>query len=119
MDKFQSLNAFWNSFNIPAYDENSVPDDAVLPYLTYELGTDDFLYPVSLSVSLWDKNTRWDNISIKSEEIADRITSGGIMIPYDGGAMWLKKGRPFSRRMSDTDDTIRRIFMNIEIEFIN
>lgn len=118
MNKIQALNAFWNSFNIPAYDENSVPDDAVLPYLTYEVGTDDFLYPVSLTASIWYRSTKWDGVSNKLEEIANRITSGGIMIPYDEGAMWLKKGNPFSRRVSDTDDTIRRILMNIEIEFI-
>ena len=35
MDKQQAIHGFWSSFGITAYDENSVPDDAELPYITY------------------------------------------------------------------------------------
>ena len=38
----QTLHSFWSSFGLTAYDENSVPDDAVLPYITYSVSYDSF-----------------------------------------------------------------------------
>lgn len=118
-DKEQALNNFWNSFGIPAYDENSVPDEAALPYITYSVGIDDFNRPVSLSASIWYRTTSWVEITNKQNQISETIGLGGIMIPYNTGSIWIKKGSPFSQRISSEDNSIRRIFMNIEAEFIN
>lgn len=119
MNKIQALNNFWNSFTLPAYDESSVPDTAKLPYITYTVGEDDFDHPVSLTASIWYHSKRWDEITLKLEEISERIGRGGTVVSYDDGAFWLTKGAPFSMRVRDEDDSIRRIFMNIEVEFIN
>lgn len=119
MNKIQALNNFWNSFTIPAYDESSVPDTAKLPYITYSVSEDDFGYPVSSTASIWYRSKRWDEITLKLEEVSNAIGLGGVMIPYESGAMWLRKGSPFAQRVKDEDDSIRRIYMNIEIEFIN
>lgn len=119
MDKIQALNNFWNSFGLTAYDESTVPDDASLPYITYSVGEDDFDRPVSLTASIWDRSTRWDMITAKLNVISDRIGRGGIVVHYDGGAFWLRKGSPFAQRVKDEDDSIRRIYMNVEVEFIN
>lgn len=119
MDKIQALNDFWNSFGLIAYDESTVPDDASLPYITYSVGEDDFNYPVSLTASIWGRSMRWDGSTLKLAEISNRIGRGGVIVPYDGGAMWIRKGSPFAQRMRDEDDSIRRIYMNIEVEFIS
>ena len=119
MDKWQALNDFWNGFNLSAYDEATVPDDAKLPYITYTAGVDEFGSSISLTASLWYRSKTWSEITAKLEEIADSISSGGIMIKYNTGVIWLKKGRPFAQRVKDPDDSIRRIYMNIEAEFIN
>lgn len=118
MNKEQALNSFWNSFNIPAYDEGSVPDDAVLPYITYSVGIDRFDRPVSLSAQLWYKSTSWEEITLKSEEIAQRILDGGEMVGYDNGAIWITTGTPFAQRINIQNDTVKRIAINIEAEFI-
>ena len=47
----QTLHSFWSSFGLTAYDENSVPDDAVLPYITYSVSYDSFDNNVSLTAS--------------------------------------------------------------------
>ena len=39
-NKWQTLQAFFEGFGRTAYDENTVPDDAALPYLTYEASGD-------------------------------------------------------------------------------
>ena len=123
MDKWQALDKFWNSFGLTAYDENSVPTGKTgipLPYITYQANTDTFDNSVALSASLWYRSLSWEQISQKSDEISKKIGIGGTNVPYDGGVIWVKRANPFSQRMSDpTDDTIRRIFINIEAEFIS
>lgn len=37
MNKAQAIQAFWESFGVPAYEESTVPDDAVMPYITYSM----------------------------------------------------------------------------------
>lgn len=118
MDKEQALQSFWSQFGIPAYDEGTVPDNAALPYITYSVGVDDFQYSVSLTASIWYRSTSWSGITAKLNEVSNVITSGGCMIPYDGGAIWLRKGSPYAQRVSDEDNSIRRILLNYEAEYI-
>lgn len=120
MDKQQTLNKFWSSFGIPAYDELTVPDDAVLPYITYETTTDDFGNMLSLSASVWYRSTSWADITHKADEIGSRLGRGGKMLDFDGGAVWISKGTPWQRRMADPDDdTVRRIVLNLNVEYMD
>ena len=120
MNKEQALHAFWSGFDLLAYDENSVPDSATLPYITYELAVDDFDHPVGLTASLWYRSSSWADITEKEQQIADYIGRGGRMIAFEGGAMWLGKGSPWAQRMNDpNDEKIRRIVMNVVIEFLD
>lgn len=120
MNKVQTLNAFWNSFKWPAYDESSVPEDAKMPYITYEVITSDFDKRLSLTASLWDKTYSWAAISEKEQQIADFIGRGGVMVKYDGGAMWISKGDTWAQRIANESDvSVRRILLNIVIEFLD
>ena len=122
----QTIHQFWSSFGLTAYDENSVPDGATLPYLTYEVNVDDITSgPVTMQASLWYRSMSWKEITEKSDEIRNHIGMGGVMIEHDSGAIWIKRGSTFSQRMAagyldaDRDKTIRRIVLTINIEFIN
>lgn len=117
MTKEQAYHNFVSGFAWKAYDENTVPDDAVLPRITYNLSVAEFDYPVAMSISLWDRSTSWTNVTGKANEIYQDISLGGKLIPYDGGSIWIRRGTPFSLRMSDPDDTVRRIIINVVIEF--
>ena len=118
MDKAQALNSFWNSFNIPAYDSQTIPPDAVLPYITYETVTDSFDNRVTLTNSIWYRSTSWREISLKSEEIAEEIGYSGKVIKLDNGYVWLTRGTPFAQRMSDPDDSIRRIVLQVQADYL-
>lgn len=118
MNKVQALNSFWNSFGLKAYDETSVPDDAQLPYITYEAIFDDFNHKTAATASLWYRSSSWTEISLKEIEIANSIGFGGVIIQYDDASIWICKGNPWARRTSDDDDSIRRIVLNVELEFI-
>lgn len=116
-DKWTALNSFWNSFGIPAYDENTVPSNATYPRLTYEASVSNFDEPVVMSASLWYNSTSWAAISQKAQEISESIGNGGTVIHYTEGAMWVTRGTPFAQRMSDPEPNIRRIVINVEAEY--
>ena len=119
MTKAAAIYQFWNSFGLIAYEENSVPDDAAFPYITYQLVTDSFDREIPLTASLWYRSESWTEINAKTEEISQTISRGGKIISCDGGAIWLKRGQPFAQSMGDeSDDLIKRKYLNITAEFI-
>ena len=119
MDKLQALYNFWSGFEWEAYDENSVPDNAELPYITYENGVSDFNQPVAQTASLWMRATSWTAIVAKEKEIAEAITRGGVIIHFDNGALIIRRASPWAQRMSSNDDTVRRIILNYEVEYFD
>lgn len=123
MDKAQALHAFWSGFGLRAYDENTVPlgDDAPpFPYITYTVTTDSFDNVLNLTGSIWYRTTTWEGISDKAEEIAQAITAmNPPSIKIDGGRLYITKGTPFAQRMADpSDDMIRRILINLQVEYL-
>ena len=119
MTKAAAIYQFWNSFGLTAYEENTVPHDAVFPYITYQLVTDSFGLEIQITASLWYRSESWTAINAKAEEISQTISRGGKIIPCDGGAIWMKRGQPFAQSMGDeSDDLIKRKYLNITAEFI-
>ena len=118
LDGPQTIQAFFEGFIVPAYDENIVPEDASFPRITYAYAEGDFENPVAMAVSLWDRSYAWTRISALLGSVRNAIPQGGILLDYDGGKIWLKRGTPFAQRMSDEDDAIRRIYINLEAEFL-
>ena len=121
MTKEQALYSFWSSFQLPAYEEPSIfslNEAPAFPYITYEVQTDNFGSVVSLSASLWYRTASWTAANTKAREISAVIGMGGFCLPLDEGAMWVKRGSPFSQSMGDgSDDMIKRVVLNIEVEY--
>ena len=117
MNKAQTINEFWNSFGIPAYDMYTVPTDAQMPYRTYEYAEDNLDNVVMLSASVWYKSTSWVAVTGKAAEIAEGIGNGKIL-KTDEGYIYIARGTPFMQRLSDTEDTIRRIYINVQVEYM-
>ena len=76
MDKWQALNTFWNRFDLVAYDENTVPDGAALPYITYMASTGEIDEPIYLTASIWYRSNSWTEVSQKADEISNYIGGG-------------------------------------------
>lgn len=118
MNKIQAYQAFWTSFGLPAYDETHVPDGAQLPYITIEVSEDFFDNDLALTASIWYRSESWKDITEKAMAISEAIGRGGRIVPYDGGGIWIRRGSPWAQRMSDTeDDMIRRIVLNVIVEY--
>ena len=119
MTKAAAIYQFWSGFGLTAYEENTVPTDAVFPYITYQLVTDSFNREVAATASLWYRSESWTAINAKTEEISQKISRGGKIIACDGGAIWLKRGQLFAQNMGDeSDDLIKRKYLNITAEFM-
>ena len=123
MDKEQALHNFWSSFGLTAYDENTVPDNALTTnggkYLTYNVVTAALDEPTPLYANLWYKSSSWAEITVKANQMSEAIGRGGAIVPFDGGKIWICRGNQFSQRMSDEDDTIRRIYINVMAEYLS
>lgn len=123
MTKAAALYQFFSSFGIPAYEESSVPTNEdggapSFPYITYEVITGSFGEEVALSFSAWYKSTSWTEANQMEETISKRIGRGGIYLLCDGGVIWIKRGTPWAQRTGDDSHTsIKRIIMNLSVEF--
>lgn len=117
MNKEQAIHFFWSQFAIPAYDENSVPDDAQMPYITYNVMTDALSAVLPMSGRIWYNSSSWKEITLKSKEISLKI-GDGIVQKLDEGYMYLYKGTPFAQRMSSEKDNVKMIYINIGVEFL-
>lgn len=120
MTKEQALNSFWNSFGLPAYDENTIPDDVEMPYITFEVSTGRMEDLILLSASLWYRSQSWAEITQKANQIGQAIAR--MMPPaiaLDNGRLYLYQGSPFTRRMAEpSDNGVRRIVLNVQAEFL-
>lgn len=121
MDRAQALQTFWSSFGLTAIDEQSAYDTTIpMPdkYITYEVQTANIPGTVFLTASLWYKSTSWAAISQKADDIAQYIGYGGKVLPVAGGFLWIKLGSPFAVRMAVEQDNIRRIILNISVDYL-
>lgn len=120
MNAQAALTSFWKGFSWDAFEENTVPENAFADrtkYITYSAGQNYFDEPMMLTASLWQRSTSWTEIVDKMQEIAETIGIGGTMLKTDDGYLWIKRGTPFAQRMSDEDPAVRRIYLNVEVEF--
>lgn len=120
MTKEAAIFQFWGQF-LPAYEENIVPtgkDAPKFPYITYQVVTDNFDSEVPMTASVWDESMSWSNINKIVSDISETI-GDGLFIRCDGGKIWIKKGTPFAQNMGDeSNDLIRRKYLNITAEFL-
>lgn len=120
MTKEQALHAFWASFGWKAYEVSTVPIDVPDKHITYEAATDEFGHTLAQTASLWDRSTSWGDIVNKEREIESAISRGGRLVNYDEGAFWILKGTPWCQRLDEpNDDSVRRIVLNYEIEYLD
>lgn len=117
IDKQQALFKFWSGFGLPAYEQTTVPDNAELPYITYETATADLDQKLVLSGHLWERTTKWLFLDNKANEIS-RFIEEMSPIKIDEGYVYITKENPFARRLSDENDSnIRGYAFNIGVEF--
>lgn len=112
---------FMSSFGIPAYAATATPEDAVMPYITYDLVAGGWeLGEVNIPVNVWYRTTGEAPLNEKMREIGARLGIGGATVECDGGMLWFKKGSPFAQavRVEGEDIDVKRRYVNINVEYL-
>lgn len=122
MNKWQTQQAFWESFGIPAYDENTAFEKGAspaFPHITYEALNGVMGQVLAISASIWYRSSSWKEISEKADEIL-RAVKYGVIMKVDNGYFWIKNPElsPFAQRMASgsDDDLVKRIYITLEAE---
>lgn len=120
MTKAAAIYNFFNSFGLTAYAATSVPEDAIFPYLTYELVIDAWDGgEKNIPVNLWFYTESEAIPNAKAHQISEAIGIGGKLLPCDGGYVWLKRGSPWCRSLrDDTSANIKRRYINVTAEYL-
>lgn len=109
----KALYGFFGSFDLSAYEVNSVPDDAQLPYITYQLREPNWRDSGQLYAEIWYRSTSMRDIDAKTDEIKAAIGEG-CSIPTDGGAIYLSKFTSEHLPMAG-DNTLKRMYLTMII----
>lgn len=119
MTKNKALYAWLNQF-LPFYRASSVPGDVEMPYGTYEYVSGAFEGgAVSMSVNLFFYTESEAIPDQKEMELSERIGPGGVLIPCDGGYIWLKRGSPWCQSVVYEDEpNIKRRTINLTCEYL-
>lgn len=121
-DIWQTQNIFWNTFGIPAYDDQTASVSISYPHLTYESFDGVMDQQASLSINLWYRSSSWEEIKQKADEIKRALASGELL-KYEDGYLWLKMpdSAIFSQPLdSGSDDSmVKRILITVEAESLS
>lgn len=114
-DVGKALYQFWSGFSIPAYPEQLVPDDAVLPYITYDVKAPYWRGASPYNARVWYKGTSMIPILSKVSEIDEEI-GDGIRIAYGNGCLFLFKEDLFFQMQPSDDETIKIAYLSMSIQ---
>lgn len=119
-DKEQALYDFWSRFGLPAYEENSVPDDAVFPYIAFEVSTGGIGAIIPIAASIWDKTAKGTAfIDRKADEILQYIKNMRDCPVVNGGRYRVFTDGVSAQTMGDPEDKlIKRKYLNVYFEFL-
>ena len=119
MTKGAALQSFFDGI-MTSYAASAVPDDATLPYLTYELITSAWNGgEVGLTVNMWFRTTSEKEPNEAVDKLSKAIGLGGVQLSCDEGVIWLKRGSPWAQSLTDeTDKTIKRRYINVTAEYL-
>lgn len=107
-----ALYAFYSGFGMPAYQTDSVPDDAALPYVTYlyqEPGRD---MPATHYVQVYMRTNSNEQLLAAAGRIIAAIGDG---VRLEGGVV-IRPASPLVQVMVDgSDPDIRTAYINLQI----
>lgn len=80
-----AIKTFFSGFDVPAYSEDSVPDDAAFPYIAYSQNIPGWTRKASMFVKVWDMTTSNSRIMRIADQITAAIGNGKTIDLPEGG----------------------------------
>lgn len=108
-----ALKTFFSGFGLPAYAENSVPDDVQLPYITYSISVPEWNQKASMYAQVWDRTKSNVGIIQTADQITQAVGANGKIIPIGGGYLVLWPETPLIQLMTDGD--FRSAYINLSV----
>lgn len=107
-----ALYKFYSGFGIPAYEVNSVPDDAELPYITYLYVEPQYQNPASHYSRVYMRTNSNVELLDKVGEIVSAIGDG---IVFENGVV-IRPDTPLVQLLVDeTNLDIRTAYINLQL----
>lgn len=112
----RALYTFFSGFGIPAYVTDNIPDNVTMPYITYDLVEPVPLTRATFNASVWYRDTSFDQISAKVDEIKAAIDSG-VSLQAGNGAVHIfrERGGAFCQMRNDPNRETKRAYLSMII----
>lgn len=107
-----ALYSFFSGFGIPAYLSDNIPDNVVMPYITYDLVDPPPLSREMLNASVWYRDSSVMAVSAKADEIKAAIGTGRSLKTASGSVI-LKSGNPFCQLRNDPNRETKRAYLTM------
>lgn len=115
MNTAAALYGFYSGFGLPAYAVGSVPEDAVLPYITYSLVETESFEAGTHYAQVWYRSTSNAEVLAKVDAIK-RAIGQGVRLPCDGGYVVIRPQTPFAQILTELDRPENRsAYINLQI----
>lgn len=103
-----ALYNFFDSFSIPAYVEDNIPEDASLPYITYPIVVPDQLQSTVLHARVWYRSQSAVSMLDMCDTIRSAIGSGITLSTGNGSIVIYAPNRtPFMQMQSMNDPNLK------------
>ena len=100
---------FFSGFQIPAYDQQAVPDDAELPYITYYVQEPEWGAQATGFAQVWYRTKSRATVNAKTDEIVSAIGDRGVKLDCRGGCVVIRPESPLIVPVKDGDVIGNRI----------
>ena len=107
-----ALDEFCNSFSIPAYSENTVPDTVDVPYLIYPIVEPEWNQKTPWHIQGWYRSKSNADLYAKADEIVHAIGTG-ITIRTGSGFLVIYPDTPLIQTMVNGD--FRSFYISLSI----
>ena len=120
----KALYAFYSQFGIPAYAEDSVPDDpddpkSNPPYITYTVPQSGVFESATHQARIWypaDKGAPSNvDVNAKADEVIAAIGRSGRKLKAGNGYVYIFRGGGTVAQHQPSDDTTRIVYLNLEL----
>ena len=105
-----ALYAFYSGFGMPAYQTDTVPDDATLPYITYLYAEPQYQSPVSHYCRIYMRTNSNAELLNKAGEVIRAVGDGVV---FDNGVV-IRPETPLVQILVDEPD-IRSAYINLQL----
>lgn len=112
----KALYNFVSGFTWTAYPEYSVPDSAVLPYITYTIQESAWDEQGMLQMRLWYQGTGYATLNAKIDEIS-AVVESGKHVPTESGGLYVFKGTPWCQYQKSDETDLKIAYLNFNVNY--